>query len=89
METYSFKLIMNIIFYRLKYISKNQRSGYFLVKRKWVWFLCSPILIIPYILLAVVEYFVEIFNYTYNWINTGNKKLTRKTRIKYRKILMK
>lgn len=64
------------------------KSGYFIVKRKWVWILLSPVIVPIHILIAVlgilIEYFLNMGGYTMHWIPTKTKDKSFKQRMIYR-----
>lgn len=69
-------LALIYIFFRVKWIDGID-AGYYLMKRKWVWFLLLPLMLIPVIVQAVYEHIVVIFSYDLQWIPSSEpKKLT-------------
>lgn len=49
------------LFYRLSYKELDTMSGYFLLKRKWVWIILSPITLPILILLCCIEIIISYF----------------------------
>jgi hypothetical protein len=93
----SFNMLINFIFYRLKYIENSDGevgcygNGYYLVKRVWVWILTSPFIMLYFILMAIkdifFDYIISIFSYRVHSIRTKKRKLSIGEKISYRKIL--
>ena len=70
------------LLYRVKWIDRNDGdSGYFLLKREWVWLLGFPILLIPVIIIAIYNSFIDIFSYDLIWIGKNKKKLSFKEKL--------
>ena len=84
-------LLINFIFFRLKYMNKEDKSGYFLVKRRWLWYLSLPILLplylIPVLLNGLLDFFKVINSYDSHWIEDHDKELPINKRIVYRRNL--
>jgi len=55
------------VFYRVKWID-GENPGYYLLKRKWVWFLLLPIILIPVIISIIIATISNIFSYDLQWI---------------------
>ena len=70
--TYSF-----MVFYKVVYI-EGDKCGYYLLKRKWIWFICFiPILIYRSfinIILEISNILNDIFSYESRWISVNDKK---------------
>jgi len=77
------KLLKNLftywlmIFYKVVFI-KGKNTGYYLHKRKWIWYLCFiPILVsrtLINIFLEILNIFKEIYSYDSRWISVNDKK---------------
>lgn len=87
-------VLTSFIFYKLKYIKGKNDSGYFLVKRQWVWVLISPIYILLQSIIGLfviaIGFFKGLNKYTMSWIKKDEPiRLTLRHKLSYRKILLK
>ena len=70
------KSLILYIFFKVKWIDRETESGYFLVKRKWFWFVILPIILLYNISKCIIGSIIDIFSYDVCWIEGKNKKLT-------------
>ncbi len=66
--------------YKIKYFEDKEaphQSGWYLIKRKWLWWLLLPILIIPKLLKCIWEYTTRIYSFPSHWIAAPKTKLTK------------
>jgi predicted membrane protein len=80
-------LVVRMIFYKVTYKSDEDRRGYFLVKRKSMWLLFSPVfipvLILWYVLKSIIDYINHVYGFNCHWINSEERKLSISEKISY------
>lgn len=76
-------LLIYSLFFRIKYIENKEdehKSGYYMLKREWVWIVCSPILLSAYLIyvliIGVVDFVGYVFYYDCHWVRGKKKKLS-------------
>ncbi len=71
------------IFFRVKWLDKECGSGYFLLKRWWVWiFTILPFIVIANICKSIIFCILDLFDYDHHWISgEGKKKLSFKEKL--------
>ncbi|MDD5013474.1 MAG: hypothetical protein PHW73_00045 [Atribacterota bacterium] len=63
------------IFFQVKWLDKECGSGYFLLKRWWVWvFTILPFCMIFSVVRSMIFCILDLFDYDYHWIGGGEKK---------------
>lgn len=85
-------LFFNFVFYRLKYMDLGGgKRGYFLVKRIWLWYLLTPMLLIVYVFFGICqsikEYFESIHGFYHHWVEREEKPMNLDEKIVYRRNL--
>jgi hypothetical protein len=73
---YFIALILIYVFYRVKWMHHEEsgETGYFLLKREWVWFIILPLNIIYVFVRSVIVAIADIFNYDFVWISSQKKE---------------
>lgn len=76
------KELIDFILYEVKYLELEKAKGYFLVKRKWVWWILLfpviiPLRILRVAVLTIMESILEINDVTYHWIEMEQQALTK------------
>lgn len=76
-------LLIYSLFFRIKYIEDKQdehKSGYYLLKREWLWVVFSIILLPIYLVFVLVkgmgDFMGYIFSYNCHWVRGKKKKLS-------------
>ena len=80
--------IIGYIFYTVFY--REDKQGFFVKKRAWVFIILSPLILPLFMLEGIINYINFVKKYDMHWINNedGNKKLTFKQRLSYTKQLL-
>jgi len=65
------------LLYKVCYIEKaDGMKGFFLLKRRWVWLVMFPVVLIPILIETVYHAFLDIFDYDLQCIGGEKRKLT-------------
>lgn len=87
-RTHLYSALIDVLFV-VKYERHKDKRGYFLRKRKWLWLLLSPGLILVYVfgqfLYSFVHVYSDIFSKpTNHWICNEERILNRDQRLDYK-----